>query len=184
MNEERKFTNRDNLLGACQTFEVGLPWEDRWNKNDAFYGRCTDEQVGQSKDQLPGQDQQSPADQDQQLDDATVLRICAERGIDPHDAEAKARIMLEIAPVDFARKSPQLFIDIVKQQRIDKEREAARNIDADEITAKVLSRLSDLEHDRAIVRAFEMAPADCRAYLRHALGLTDELLAEMQQDQA
>lgn len=49
MEDSRKFTMQDHLLGACQQAEVGMDWQDRFTKTDAWNGQCSADQVGQSK---------------------------------------------------------------------------------------------------------------------------------------
>lgn len=69
MENIRSFTNQDYLLGACQQFEIGLPWQDRFTKTDAWHGRCNEDQVGQPKQ--PNSDQ-SPPSEELELDLASL----------------------------------------------------------------------------------------------------------------
>jgi hypothetical protein len=49
MEEKHTFTNRDQLLGICHAFEVGMPYEERWSKADAFEGKCLSMHIGSAK---------------------------------------------------------------------------------------------------------------------------------------
>lgn len=119
-----------------------------WTEKDASNGWCKSEQIGTPV--LNQSPEFAAPDDITALDDPTILRICRDRGIDPHDAEGKARIMLEIAPVEFARKMPTMYMDMIKHQRIEK---ATQSAEAATLAKLSATRLRGMD-DQVILLAF------------------------------
>jgi hypothetical protein len=175
MDEKSKFTTRDHLLGICQAFEIGLPFQDRWSKTDVFHGRCSDQDVGQPrhlKQQIAEQQVAAAADADAAL---VALNLEGLRGYQREAATYHAD------PDSYtARKPPgvvKAVLDWIQAEDIrnaatatsvlDKALDDIRAEDADQVIYRVvLSSLADDDAERATI-------------VRQALGMEDWQIRDM-----
>lgn len=173
------FTYMDHLNGTCKAHEIDQPWEPRWTSSDVSLGLCDDEMVGTPKPLNADSEIAAAVDQMEALDDPTILRICRDRGIDPHDAEGKARIMLEIAPVEFARKMPTMYMDMVKQQRIEKATQSAEAATLAKLSATRLRGMDDQDILLAFVNGILAEAEDVRERILKRMDIDITGLKEM-----
>ena len=145
-----------------------------WTREDFLADRCTIEMVGKSKapsveisDISQGEDSGAPDFED--IDDI-------EWSDDMYAAELAA---YKRNKEEYRVKSPGPFNKLMELNEKRKIEAAARNTNLDALTLKRMGAMTDREMDRAYLDMLAALPVDCRPIWRDAIGLTDEILAEM-----
>lgn len=163
MEEIRKFTTRDFLSGACHEVEIGSPWSDRWTKADAFYGRCTANDIGTPKQSAPKQspDQQSftplTAEQRRQKSREMVDKLL----ILAHDNPAA---MMEDGSAQLNK-----LIDLAKDALA-----ADTGVHLDKLTVERMEAMPDAELATAALKFLEQLPGDdYKAIWRRFIGVAE-----------
>lgn len=180
--EERKFTYRDHLLGACQAFEVDLPWEDRFTKTDAFHGLCTNEQVGQARHSAQDQPDQPPPPPEEPEELAGLPReFIYERELAAYYRDPDA----------YRSKAGANLGTLLKMGEERRAKAAAVASTLDALTARQLERVPDLDISAALLQTLAEAERQCaamgaaidlRGIFRDIIGMDPSTIQELRGD--
>ena len=185
MEEKRTFTNRDQILGICHAIEVGMPYEERWSKADAFEGRCAAAHVGMSKKEVAASLDDAPAYADEPIEldvPDNVLEEAVRRGI-PLDNPIKLGFLaLSLGGEEFMRRNASVYNTLIAIQKERDKEAAATTVDIDKLTIRRMRTMQADELSAALLQFVATIPGDdYKAILRRFLGLDDaELQAQLE----